>query len=640
MGRRVGRSRARRAVVAARRPFEQALLLGIGVCICAVMLAPLVVTKETVYPFVVGKTLLCRAAIEVAFALWALLALGNPRFRPPRSWLLALLGVGFAWSLVAAMLGASWQRSLWSTYEHMQGVVDSAHWLAFLLVLVSICRELSSLRIFLNVNLGVSVLVAALAIALGLDWRVPFYGDIVERNEGRIGVPLGNAVYLGAYAVMNCLLALAFLAHSLCKGDVADADARPSRRLAARAFWALAAAMNFSVWPLTGATGALLGLLGPLSLLAFVAALLAPWRRRWRLAAAFAPVALAGAGLALLAAGAGEGLGAQYGGLRQVFDTNIEDLSTRNRLTAWRAGVHGFAEQPFTGLGPDHFGIAYAKHATVEPGMEFHVYAHSSLMEAAVTQGGVGLALHVALWAFAFSVLWRSAKRAAPKQRAFSLLAGSALASYFLQTQLQPPSVAVTMQFFLLLAVVVRLETALRDGDGIRAGTGHTSSASSIWRAALRRKPLRLAFVAVALGLSAVGLFVNQSIFGAARAFGLATSGSTTFGESAALFQRAIGTFPALANEPRQHFLHALLNAWPLLRVRNAEMAEQLLSYANAEGTVALVVEPSNWNTHRALASLYRQVALTEQKEYAALAQRHHQQMLALSPRAYVIQNW
>lgn len=640
MGRRVGRSGARRAAGAGLRPFEQALLLGIGVGICAVLLAPLVVTKETVYPFVVGKTLLCRAAIEVAFALWALLALGNPRFRPPRSWLLALLGVGFAWSLIAAMLGASWQRSLWSTYEHMQGVVDSAHWLAFLLVLVSVCREPSSLRIFLNVNLGVSVLVAALAIALGLDWRVPFYGDIVERDEGRIGVPLGNAVYLGAYAVMNCLLALAFLAHSLCKGDVADADAKPPKRLAARAFWALAAAMNFSVWPLTGATGALLGLLGPLALLAFVLALLAPWRLRWRLAAAFAPVTLAGAGLALLAAGAGEGLGAQYGGLRQVFDANIEDLSTRNRLTAWRAGVNGFAEQPFTGRGPDHFGIVYAKHATVEPGMEFHVYAHSSLMEAAVTQGGVGLALHVALWAFAFSVIWRSAKRAAPKQRAFPLLAGSALASYFLQTQLQPPSVAVTMQFFLLLAVVVRLETALRDGDGIRGASGRTSSVSPIWRAALRRRPLRLAFAAVALGLSAVGLFVNQSIFGAARAFGLATSGSATFGESAALFQRAIGTFPALANEPRQHFLHALLNAWPLLRVRNAEMAEQLLSYANAEGAVALAVEPSNWMNHRALASLYRQVALTEKREYAALAQRHHRQMLALSPRAYVIQNW
>ena len=640
MGRRVGRSGARRAAGAGLRPFEQALLLGIGVGICAVLLAPLVVTKETVYPFVVGKTLLCRAAIEVAFALWALLALGNPRFRPPRSWLLALLGVGFAWSLIAAMLGASWQRSLWSTYEHMQGVVDSAHWLAFLLVLVSVCRELSSLRIFLNVNLGVSVLVAALAIALGLDWRVPFYGDIVERDEGRIGVPLGNAVYLGAYAVMNCLLALAFLAHSLCKGDVADADAKPPKRLAARAFWALAAAMNFSVWPLTGATGALLGLLGPLALLAFVLALLAPWRLRWRLAAAFAPVALAGAGLALLAAGAGEGLGAQYGGLRQVFDANFEDLSTRSRLTAWQAGVNGFAEKPFAGRGPDHFGIVYAKHATVEPGMEFHVYAHSSLMEAAVTQGGVGLALHVALWAFAFSVIWRSAKRAAPKQRAFPLLAGSALASYFLQTQMQPPSVAVTMQFFLLLAVAVRLETALRDGDGIRGASGRTSSASPIWRAALRRRPLRLAFAAVALGLSAVGLFVNQSIFGAARAFGLATSGSATFGESAALFQRAIGTFPALANEPRQHFLHALLNAWPLLRVRNAEMAEQLLSYANAEGAVALAVEPSNWMNHRALASLYRQVALTEKREYAALAQRHHRQMLALSPRAYVIQNW
>lgn len=634
MVRRVGRSRAHRDAAPTLRPYEQALLVGIGISIGVVLFAPLVVTKETVYPFIVGKTLLCRAAIDVAFALWALLALGNPRFRPPRSWLLGLLGIGFAWSLVATLLGASWQRSLWSTYEHMQGVVDSAHWIVFLVVLVSICRDLPSLRIFLNVNLGVSVLVAMLAIALSLDWHVPFYGDIEERNEGQIGVPLGNASYLGAYAVMNCLLALTLLGHSFGKGDEAGAGTKPSARVAARALWTLAAVLNFCVWPLSGTTGALLGLLGPLGLLAFVTALLAPWRLGWRLIVAFAPVALLGAGVTLLALGAGERLGVQHEGLRLVFAANAEDLSTRSRLAAWHAGVNAFTERPLAGLGPDNFSIAFAKHEQVEPEMELHHYAHSSLVEAAATQGVVGLALHVALWAFAFSVVWRSAKRAAPKQRVFPLLVGTALASYFLQIQLQPPSLAVTLQFFLLLAVVVHLEVALRKDT-----SQQSSSAFWAWPALLRGKPLRLACVAAALGLSALGLSVNQSIFSAARSFHLATVGSATLGESVMHYRRAIGAFRALANEPRQHFMHTLLNAWPLLRVRNAEMAEQLLSFANAEAAVALATEPSNWVNHRALASLYRAVARTE-SEYAPLAQHHARQVRAMAPKAYLIQTW
>ena len=633
MGRRVG-GNARRDAALPLRPYEQALLAGIGIGIGAVLFAPLVVTKETAFPFIVGKTLLCRAAIDIAFALWALLALGNPRFRPPRSWLLALLGIGLAWSLIAAALGASWQRSLWSTYEHMQGVVDSAHWLAFLVVLVSVCRDLSSLRIFLNVNLGVSVLVALLAIALGLDWRVPFYGDIMERDEGRIGVPLGNAVYLGIYAVMNCLLALALLAHSFYEVDQAGGRKKPSSRFAARAFWALAVVLNFCVWPLTGSTSALLGLLGPLALLAFAAVLFAPWRLTWRLTAAFGPVGLAVAGLALLVGGAGERLDVQHEGLRQALATNIEDLSTRSRLTAWQAGINAFAEQPLGGVGPDNFGVAFSKHEQVEPEMELHNYAHSSLVEAGTTQGSVGLVLHVALWAFAFSVIWRSVKRTAPKRGAFQMLIGGALASYFLQTQLQPPSVAATLQFYLLLAVVVRFEVALRE-----QGSRRLSAVATAWQATLRRRPMRLAFAAAALGLSTVGLLVNQAIFSAARSFHLATVGNATFSESVAHFQRSIETFHALANEPRQHFIHTLQNAWPLLRVRDPKLAEQLLSYANAEAADALATEPSSWGTHRALMALYRVVARTD-PEYASLARHHNRQMLLMAPKAHLIQTW
>ena len=53
------------------------------------LLTPFVVTPSTVYPFIVGKALYSRTLIEIAFALWAVLALARPGYRPPRSWLLA-----------------------------------------------------------------------------------------------------------------------------------------------------------------------------------------------------------------------------------------------------------------------------------------------------------------------------------------------------------------------------------------------------------------------------------------------------------------------------------------------------------------------------------------------------------------------
>ena len=624
---------------AALRNHERALLWGIRIGIGVILLAPLIVTTEIAFSFIVGKTLLCRSAIEIVFALWALLVVGNPRFRPPRSRLLALLGIGLLWSLIAAFLGADWQRSLWSNYEHMQGVVDSAHWLAFLVVLLSVCRDMASLRIFLNINLGVGILVALLAIALGLDWQVPFYGDLLERDVGRIGVPLGNAVYLGAYAMMNCLLALILLAHSFGARAQQDGSAPPSGRLAARAFWALAAALNFCVWPFTDSTSALLGLVGALAALAFLYMLLAPPRARWRLAAALSLVAAVAAGSAFVVYGAQTDQGVEHNGLLHDLRATFYDLSARSRLAAWRSGLVAFAEHPIAGIGPDNFGIAFAQHAQIEPKMEYHTYAHASLVEAAVTQGSIGLALHVALWVFAFGVIWRSTRRTAPKQRIFTMFVGAALASYFVQIQLQPSSVAVTLQFFLLLAIVIRLEAALPKSSCEHKAAGRFPAASAAWRTALGHVAIRTALAAAALGVSVGGLIVSQSMFVATRAFHSAIAGSATFRESVAHFKRAIEAFEPMASEPRLHFLHALLNNWPFLRMRQVETARQLLAYANAEAAAALAAEPENWLVHRTLGAFYQHISLTE-PEYAALARYHAQRTVALAPEVHKIQEW
>ena len=66
---------------------ERALLLGIrsGVFL---LLMPLLVTGDTIFPFVVGKAPYSRALIEIVFGLWLVLALISPSHRPPRSLLL------------------------------------------------------------------------------------------------------------------------------------------------------------------------------------------------------------------------------------------------------------------------------------------------------------------------------------------------------------------------------------------------------------------------------------------------------------------------------------------------------------------------------------------------------------------------
>ena len=78
------------------RVHEKALRVGVLGGIALLLLTPVVVTPGTIFPFVVGKAIWSRSIIEVVFALWAMLALANPSFRPPRSWLLLLVGAGLA----------------------------------------------------------------------------------------------------------------------------------------------------------------------------------------------------------------------------------------------------------------------------------------------------------------------------------------------------------------------------------------------------------------------------------------------------------------------------------------------------------------------------------------------------------------
>ena len=93
---------------ATRRPATPVAALRWGVLagLVALLAMPFVVTPGTLYSFVVGKALWSRSIIEVVFALWAVLALAEPRYRSPRSRVLLLLAAGFAVALLGCDRGA------------------------------------------------------------------------------------------------------------------------------------------------------------------------------------------------------------------------------------------------------------------------------------------------------------------------------------------------------------------------------------------------------------------------------------------------------------------------------------------------------------------------------------------------------
>ena len=591
------------------RALRGAVLAGIAL----VLLTPFVVMPDVFYPHAVGKAVWSRALIEVTVALWAALALADPAARPPRSALLVILGIGTAVALLAAAAGADFERSLWSSYERMQGVVDLLHWFAFFTVLVSVLRTPRAWLLLLALHLAAGTVLVLLVIARSLDLEAPFFADLPERHPRRFGGPLGSPVFLGAWLAVNAMLALGFAAAALLRPEAGSAGRR-----AGAAAWGGAAALHLWGLALAGSAGAFAGMLAGLAFAGAGLAAFAPGRRRR--AAWLAAGALAAAGVAGLAATDPGGAAARWVHdpavqLLDKFDPNHP--SVQARLAAWRMSLAGLAERPLLGWGPENFDLVFGRHATgYGAAMEAHDKPHSTLFEAAATTGGAGLAVWLALWAATFAAAWRSARGLAGPVPALALFAGAALAAHFVQGLASFDTAAGRLQHMLLLAFLASLSVARRPPAEAPAGAA--------W---LRRRAVRGALLASVLAAAGAGLVTTHAIHGAARDLqtGIAT------GKYLASFRRAVDGFEPLAGEPRRLLFANAAPYWERLhRTRPAEAA-RLADLVAREAAAAVEAEPLNWRVHRELARLYDRVAAFD-PSFARTARDHLARAKALAP--------
>lgn len=613
--------------------------------IALLLLTPFVVSPRTIFPFVVGKALYSRSLIEIVFVSWVLLALFKPSCRPPRSRILILLAVALGIAALSAGFGVSVQRSFWSNYERMQGVIDQAHWFALAVVLVSVLRTGRDWRILLTLNLAAGMAMALMAVAEYHDvWRIRV------SDSTRVMATLGSPIFLGTYLGVNVTIALGFLARSfipvsrpgpastLAREEHGPDRTNPPRRArsarlpmlwAGRCFWGATALIGLWAITLTGSRGALLGFVSGLVFPAIVYAFLA--RMRMVRSVAIGLAGLLGITVILLPillfSPAVSPIDARNANplLSRLADHGAL-LSARERLLAWKAGVKGFTERPVSGWGPENYIAIWGRYGyeviTTVPEVLDH--SHNKLIEELATKGLPGLLVHAALWALAFHVVLRAAGAADPRERVLVLFVGAALTGYFVQSMAMPDSAAGSLQLVLLLALVAHLETA---------GSGLTPA---IPRNGIARHGIRVSLAAGTIILAGTALFANKSIHSSAQAvkdayIGAMTPGGGLPGQTRIHFERAIDGFKPLANYPRRVLFQYAAGRWRHLHARDPAEARRLLAMVNAEAEAAVESEPENWLMYTALAGFYAAVAVTD-PEYRGAAERHRDRALELAP--------
>ena len=644
---------------------EKPLVYGIWTGLLLLLLMPLVVSTDTLFPFIVGKALHARAMIELMVGLWLVLAYFYPAYRPRRSLILTAFVVYLAIAFLSGLLGVSPQRSLWSTYERMQGIVDLAHWFLLAVVLTAVLRSRNHWTALLNLNLGVSLVIALIGVAQHFGKSVPVY-SFIEATP-RVDITLGNPTYVGTFMMVNILIGLALLTRSIMQrpprflvnvlggrglidpssqvpSEAVASPARERRRqrrlrrrvqqqttdyplLLWRLFWISVVLIDLVILWWSGSRGAFTGL--GVGLAGFAVAYVLWGRARVvRRAALWLLGALALVVILIVIAGKFDSVAESNVMVRQFSDIGLDNGSIKGRIESLSAGLEGFADRPILGWGPENYSIAWARNFDAESGVrETFDQAHNKPVEELTTKGLFGFLSYMAVWVAMLAVLGRRAKTADAGQQIFLLFVGAALTGYFVQNLFLFDTPATILQFVLLLGLVASLETRSEESTSERVQpkpqrppeTAADAKASPAWYSPLAARlktaltsqsqtvsPYLLGgMLAVVLVLVSVGVyFLNYRPYIAARVVVRTADPSLSWDERFALFERSVGSFGPLANYPRLIMFGLLTSNWGTLS--RPEEVDAALATLEREGARALDAEPEGWRINVALAQVYQ----------------------------------
>jgi len=369
------------------------------------------VFRDLLFPYITSKQLSFNILMEFLLAVWLVLVLRYPEYRPRRSHLTFGLLAFFLAILASCAVSVDIGLSFWGDAERMLGLFHLLHFLIFYLVLISVFRSWPEWRaLFMS-----SVLVATLVSLAGI------FGPEVYSS-------IGNTTYVSAYIIFNlCFLLILFFR---------------SENRSWRWLYALPALIMLYEFWLCRTSGAIIGLLVGAWLLSLLLGLTHQNRlwRRVNLAASLAAVLLV---IAIFS----QQQSAWFQGNSFLRSLSFQKATFQTRLISWRAAAVDFHNHWLFGTGFGNYAIIFDQHFD----SKFFDYlktesyfdrAHNNLIDIASTTGVVGLLSYLSVLVAALYYLRRNFKRngayagtadPAGRRNLEILLLVALIAAYFIQ---------------------------------------------------------------------------------------------------------------------------------------------------------------------------------------------------------------
>ncbi len=350
---------------------------------------PFIVPNAMFFPFITGKGFTFRILVEVLFGLFAILAFMDTAYRPKMSWITKSMLIFTGVILLADLFGANPYKSLWSNYERMEGFVLIAHLVLYYIVVSSMFRTKKEWNRFFDVSIFSSVIMSFYAI-------MQLAGKAVINQGGvRVDGTFGNATYLAIFLVFNIFFSLYFLIDT----------AKPKWQR-----WAYAAAgvLNLVILYFTATRGAILGLIGGLTITGIIVLFREKENKFIRKTAYSLIIALVVVigGFLLIK---NTSFVQKSPVLSRFSSLGISEIKNQGRYFVWPMAAKGILENPILGWGQENFNFVFNKY--YDPRMygqeQWFDRTHDIVLDWLIAGGILGFLSYASMYGFLVYYIWR-----------------------------------------------------------------------------------------------------------------------------------------------------------------------------------------------------------------------------------------
>jgi O-antigen ligase len=368
-------------------------------CVYLMLLTPLWVGSNMIFPFVGLKGLYLMALIEISVASGIFLIIYSPKYRIKKDALLIAIGFFVVIMALATILGVDPSNSFWSKFERMAGLLMWLHLFGFFIIARAILKKEDWLRIFFA-SIIISIIVCV------YFWLNK--AGVKDLPVGYNGSTVGNSSFLATYLLFNLFFAV-YSFFELKKKTVSLFSFLKNAKKKLLAILIFSFAFMFITLMYSTGRAAILAFFGAFGLLILLYFALEYKKPKIRLAAKI---------LLIL------GIVFYLIGITVLLWHNspaqqwLSENANKSRQVIWEDSWRGFLERPILGWGPENFAVVFHKY--FDPGFYLSdIYgpdtrfdrAHNIIFDNLVNGGAAGLIGYLSMFGTSFWILWKGYKK-------------------------------------------------------------------------------------------------------------------------------------------------------------------------------------------------------------------------------------